>query len=259
MAPVENRLLRALSESEYGRLKSSLQAVPLVMNNVLHEADQVASFVFFPTKGVVSMLTVLDSGDAVEIATIGNEGMADISAFFGLRTSPARLLVQVPGEALRMSRDAFDQHLARSTELRQLLGAYSITMFIEVSQTAACNRLHPVEQRCARWLLMTHDRVDGDAFPITQEFLSEMLGVRRATVSVAEEKLQDAGLIRYSHGGMEVLDRPGLEAAACECYRIIRDRFDALAGGPGAEEFGRRLLSSGRYATNEERETGRQH
>ena len=228
------------------------------MNEVLHEADEVAPFLYFPTKGVISMLTVLTSGEAVEIATIGNEGMADISAFFGLRTSPARLLVQVPGEAIRMSRDAFDQHLARSTELRQLLGAYSITMFIEVSQTAACNRLHPIEQRCARWLLMTHDRVDGDTFPITQEFLSEMLGVRRATVSVAEEKLQNAGVIRYSRGDMEILDRRGLEARACECYAIIRKRFDALAGGPGTREFGRRLLSSGRYATDDEQETGRQ-
>ncbi len=237
-------------------LAPSLQTVPLVMNDVLHEADEVASFVFFPTKGVISMLTVLASGEAVEVATIGNEGMADISAFFGLRTSPARLLVQVPGEAIRMSRDAFDQHLARSAELRQVLGAYSISMFIEVSQTAACNRLHPVEQRCARWLLMTHDRVDGDTFPITQEFLSEMLGVRRATVSVAEEKLRDAGLIRYSRGDMEILDRQGLEARACECYRIIRERFDALAGGPRAQELGRRLLSSGRYATDDERQTG---
>ena len=219
------------------------------MNEVLHEADEVASFVYFPTKGVVSMLTVLASGEAIEIATIGNEGMADLSAFFGLRTSPARLLVQVPGEAFRMTRDAFDQHLASSAELRQVLGAYSISMFIEVSQTAACNRLHLVEQRCARWLLMTHDRVDGDTFPITQEFLSEMLGVRRPTVSVAEAKLQEAGLIRYSRGAMEILDRPGLEAQACECYSIIRERFDALAGGSGAEAFGRRLLSSGRYAT----------
>ena len=228
------------------------------MNEVLHEADEVASFVFFPTKGVVSMLTVLASGGAVELATIGNEGMADISAFFGLRTSPARLLVQVPGEAFRMTRDAFDEHLARSAELRRVLGAYSISMFIEVSQTAACNRLHPVEQRCARWLLMTHDRVDGDTFPITQEFLSEMLGVRRATVSVAEAKLQEAGLIRYSRGAMEILDRPGLEAQACECYSIIRERFDALAGGPGDLEQGRRLLSSGRYASADERDTGRQ-
>ncbi len=214
-------------------LAPSLQTIPLVMNDVLHEADEVAFFVFFPTKSVISMLTVLASGEAVEVATIGNEGMADISAFFGLRTSPTRLLVQVPGEAIRMTRDAFDQHLARSAEFRQVLGAYSISIFIEVSQTAACNRRHPVEQRCARWLLMTHDRVDGDTFPMTQEFLSEMLGVRRATVSVAEEKLRDAGLIRYSRGDMEILDRPGLEASACECYSIIRARFDALAGGSG--------------------------
>ncbi len=249
MRSVENRLLRALSETEYERLATDLQTMPLRMNDLLHEPGVWASSVYFPAKGVISMLTVLASGTAIEVATIGNEGMADLSAFFGLRTSPARLLVQVPGWAYFMNREAFDEHLARSTELRQVLGQYSISMFIEVSQTAACNRLHVVEQRCARWLLMTHDRVDGDKFPITQEFLSEMLGVRRATVSVAAEGLQRADLIRYRRGEMEILDREGLEARACECYAIIRERFDALGGGPRIQESGRRLLSSGRYAS----------
>ena len=258
MPTLENRLLRSLTVQEHERLAPDLQSVPLVMNDLLHEAGDWASFVYFPTSGVISMLTVLTTGAAVEIATIGNEGMADLSAFFGLRTSPARLLVQVPGAAIRMDRGAFDQHLARSAELRAVLGAYSISMFIEVSQTAACNRLHKVEQRCARWLLMTHDRVDGALFPITQDFLSEMLGVRRATVSVAARRLQEAGILRYRRGEMEILDRLGLEARSCECYGIIRERFDNLAGGPSVEQRGGRLLSSGRYATDEEPEAAPQ-
>jgi hypothetical protein len=187
---------------------------------------------------------VLENGDLVEIATIGNEGMADLSVFLGLKTSSSRLLCQVPGDTLRMKTEVFLDLVARQPSLRLALGSYMVSMFIQVSQSAACNRLHPVEQRCARWILMTHDRVDSDTFPLTQDFLASMLGVRRPSVSVAAATLQNAGLINYSRGRLTVLDRAGLEAATCECYAIVREQFDRMPGGDVAHP-GRRRLSSG--------------
>ena len=209
------------------------------MGRIVYEAGQELSHVYFPNHGVLSMLTVLENGDLVEIATVGNECMADLSVFLGIKVSNSRLLVQIPGDTLRIETDVFTDLESRLDGLRIGLGYFMVSMFTLVSQSAACNRLHPIEERAARWLLMTHDRVDADTFPITHDFLASMLGVRRPRVTVAAGMLQKAGFIRYSRGQMTILDRAGLEASACECYGIVRAQFDAMPGGdeamPGAD------------------------
>jgi CRP-like cAMP-binding protein len=167
---------------------------------------------------------VLEDGSAVEIATVGREGMADFAGYLGME-SPARWLVQVPGKCLRIEARKVRELADASPYLREVMHNYMLAMFILVSQTAACNRRHAVEERCARWLLMTHDRVASDQFPMTHEFLADMLGVRRPSVSIAMGMLSRAGYTRYRRGKVEVLDRGGLEDAACECYRVLTRQF----------------------------------
>jgi CRP-like cAMP-binding protein len=246
---VANRILRSLEPQVYEQLLPHFELVRFPLGRVIHEPGQPLDYVYFPNQGVLSMLTVLENGEVVEIATIGNEGMADLSVILGLQISSSRLLCQVPGESLRMKTDLFLDLVQQNAGLRIQLGAYMVSMFILVSQSAACNRLHPIEERCARWILMTHDRVDSDTFPLTQDFLASMLGVRRPSVSVAAGILQRAGLVSYSRGRMVVVDREGLEAAACECYAIVRNQFDGMPGGE-APRPGRRRLSSGFHATD---------
>jgi CRP-like cAMP-binding protein len=178
--------------------------------------------------------------------------MVDLAAFLGLLSSESRLLVQVPGEALRMPIEHFQLKLAESPILRTVLGTYSFELFTLVAQSSACNRKHSVRQQCARWVLMTHDRVDGDEFPITHEFLSEILGVTRPSVTYALRPLKLGRVLDYRRGRMKVLDRPGLEAMSCECYGLIRDRFDRM---PGATAGAGRLLSSGLRATKTDTDT----
>ncbi|MDP9238522.1 MAG: Crp/Fnr family transcriptional regulator [Chloroflexota bacterium] len=246
---IANRILSSLTPEEYERILPDLRAVPLKFRISLHEPGDKMPYVYFPNTGVISALTVLEDGTAVEIATIGNEGMTDLSVFLGLEESDSRLLIQVPGVAMRMESARFREHVKQIPSLRALLGYYAVALFALVAQSAACNRMHPMVERCARWLLMTHDRVDAAQFPMTHDFLSEMLGVRRPSVSVAAKALQDAGLISYHRGKVTVRDRFGLEAASCECYRLIRERFDRLPGRSDADSYGRRLLSSGEHAS----------
>ncbi len=246
---VANRILSSLSAEVYEQIRHDLKVVPLTFRISLHEPGDKMPYVYFPNTGVISMLTVMEDGTAVEIATIGNEGMADLFVFLGLEESDARLLIQVPGTAMRMESERFRRHVEQIPELRRLLGYYAVALFALVAQSAACNRSHPAVQRCARWLLMTHDRVDSAEFPMTHVFLSEMLGIRRPSVSVAAEALQASGVLTYRRGKVTVLDRAGLEAASCECYGLMRARFDRLAGGTEADANGRRLLSSGEHAS----------
>ena len=246
---IQNRLLSSLPADAYARILPDLKAIPLKFRVSLHEPGDKMPYVYFPNTGVISMLTVMEDGAAVEIATIGNEGMADLFVFLGLEESDSRLLIQVPGTAMRMESTRFREHVEQIPALRVLLGYYAVALFALVAQSAACNRMHPMVERCARWLLMTHDRVDAQEFPMTHNFLSEMLGVRRPSVSVAAEALQAGGLITYHRGKVTVLDRAGLEAASCECYQLIQERFDRLPGRTGADSRGRRLLSSGEHAS----------
>lgn len=235
-----NRILSSLSGAVFDRLLSDFELVPLHFKEEIHRPSDLMPHVYFPLSGVLSMLTTLEDGTSVELATVGNEGMVDISVFLGLAASESRITTQIPGEALRMKSATFRHYLEAEPELRLAIGAYVLELFTMVAQNNACNRAHTITQRLARWLLMCRDRVDTDEFPITQEFMSEMLGVRRPTISAAAASLHNDGAIEYKRGTIVVLDRAQLEAATCECYRLIRARFDRLPGkvnparGPGS-------------------------
>lgn len=237
-ATARNRLLDALSAADQAVLAPDLTLVRLPFRTTLHEPGDETPFVHFPDSGVLSVLTVLVDGTTVELGHVGNEGMVDISVFLGLEASESRTIVQVPGMARRMPADAFRAHLRTMPALRRLIGAYVLEFFTMVAQTAACNRRHPIEQRLARWILMTHDRVAEPEFPVTQDFLAEMLGAVRPKVTEAAADLRRRGLISYHRGRLRVEDRAGLEAAACECYHLIWERFDRFERRPAPTAVG---------------------
>lgn len=226
---LRNYLLRALPEADFAQLLPALTVVPVKFKQVLHEPGQPEEYVYFPESGVLSMLILLENGWAVEMATIGNEGMLDIAQFLGVRTSESWSKVHVPGEAVRLSTADFRRSVAGSEAFRAVVGAYTMELFTLVAQSLACNRAHNLEQRAARWLLMTRDRVDADEFPITHAFLAEMLGAARPTVTTTLGGLQSAGHIEYQRNTMTILDRQGLEGVACECYELIKRRFERVS------------------------------
>jgi CRP-like cAMP-binding protein len=219
-----------VAPEEYQRLLPGLQLVPLALKHVLCEARSFIEYAYFPNRGVVSALTVMEDGRAIEVATIGDEGMVGLPLLVGAKTTANRVIVQVPGEALRMAEDVLREEVSRDSPLRRLLVLYHTAFLAQVSQAVACNGLHSVHQRCCRWLLMTQDRAHSDVFPMTHEFLAEMLGVRRSTVSEVLEPFQEKGLIHYRRGKCTVLDREGLKAGSCECYRRINEEFVRLFG-----------------------------
>jgi CRP-like cAMP-binding protein len=227
-----NRLLARLPPQEYQRLLPLLGLFPLAFKHVLNEPRSAIDYVYFPSRGVISAVTLMEDGTVIEVATVGNEGMVGLTAFLGDEESPNRLVVQVPGESLRMGADDLRAETSQDNPLRRLLIRYNTVFLKQISQAVACNGLHRVQERCCRWVLMTHDRAQSDVFPLTHEFLSHMLGVRRMSVTDVLKPLQDAGLIRNRRGWITVLDRPGLEAAACECYRSVQNAFHRLLGEP---------------------------
>jgi CRP-like cAMP-binding protein len=223
-------LLGALPDAEYEHLKSRLQIREMGHKQDLGEAGERIDEVHFPVDAVVSILTRMDEGPSVEIATIGNEGVVGLSvALGGTEMNPREVVtVQVPGHVVSMDAGAFREEVARQGALSSLVQRYTLAFFSQVSQQVACNGLHSVEQRCARWLLLTHDRVGTDDFPMTHEFLAQMLGVRRASVTVTAGILQKAGFVEFRRGSVRVVDREGLEGAACECYGVTREVYDRL-------------------------------
>jgi CRP-like cAMP-binding protein len=225
-----NRLLAALSPSDLRRFESDLEKVSLAMKEVIYEPNEIIEYVYFPTSGMISLLITMDDGRAVEIGTIGNEGMAGTPVFLGSERSPTKAISQAPGNALRMPVAAFKRLVEELPAVELLIRRYAQAMINQIAQSAACNHLHSIEERMCRWLLMSHDRVGADEFPLSQEFLSQMLGVRRPSVTIAAGILQQAGLISYRRGHMTIQDREGLEAGACECYRIVKKEFDRLLG-----------------------------
>lgn len=228
--PVENRLLATLPHQEYDRLLPNLETVSLDFKLVLYAPEDPIEYVYFPNNGVVvSLLLVMEGSIAAEVGMVGTEGMVGLSVFLGAETTPFRAIVQVPGDAMRMKADVFKSSVNQGGALNGLLMRYTQALLIQISQSVACKSHHSMEQRCCRWLLMTHDRAGSDQFPITQEFLSQMLGVRRAGVTEAAGVLQKAGLLRYSRGRMTILDRLGLEEAACDCYRSVKAHEDRLS------------------------------
>ncbi|MEP6768061.1 MAG: Crp/Fnr family transcriptional regulator [Acidobacteriota bacterium] len=224
-----NHLLASLSAKDFKRIEPLLQPIHFEIRMPLHEPGKTITDVYFPVSGVASLVTTMEDGTTVEAATVGNEGMVGLPMFLETGTVALEAFVQVPGQALRMKAAAFRNEIKNGGALFDIIQHYTQTLLRLIAQSAACNRLHSLRQRCARWLLMTHDRVDGNEFLLTQEFLSQMLGVRRATVTVAAGELRQSGLIRYRQGRIEVTDREGLEAATCECYMVIRREFDRLA------------------------------
>jgi len=225
-----NRLLTALPADDLARLWPRLEAVELPLRKVLHAPGEPIEAVYFPETGWFSMLAYLENGDAAEVGLVGYEGMVGLPVLLGADSNDIEAVVQGPGTALRMDAKAFREELERIPALRTLLLRYALVHHEQVARTAACNGRHQIDQRLARWLLMAHDRAEGDDFPMTHEFLSMMLGVRRAGVTVTAGTLQKAGLIRYERGRIEVTDRPGLESVSCECYGIVRRASDRLFG-----------------------------
>ena len=228
--PSANRLLAAVPRAEYRRLLPYLEPVSLALRQNLYAAHTPMPYVWFIERGVVSVFRVTQEGTLIEIAMIGHEGMVGLPVFLGSESTPSQALVQIPGAGLRMPATVFQREVPAGSPLHVLLHRYTQAYINQVVQVMVCNRVHSIAQRCARWLLMTHDRVDSDQFPLTQAFLAQMLGVRRASVGTVAGKLQKAGLIRYSRGVITILDRPGLEAAVCECYGIIEGEYDRLLG-----------------------------
>jgi CRP-like cAMP-binding protein len=224
ISPDENLLLARLPPEDVERLSREFAPVKLSLNQVLYDQETSVDYVYLPTSGVISLLTHVDRNDVIETAPVGREGLAGLSAILGMSLAAETAICQIPGNALRLRSETLLGEMARNARLRTLLMRYANALFATVAQSAACNRAHGVEERMSRWLLMIHDRTDGDTFPLTQEFLVHMLGVRRPTVSLTATTLQRAGLIRYSRGKMTILDRAKLETASCECYA----RVDAL-------------------------------
>jgi CRP-like cAMP-binding protein len=227
-----NRLLAALSPDDLARLWPRLEAVELPFRKVLHAPGKPIEAVYFPETGYVSMLAYMEDGDAAEVGLAGSEGMVGLPVLLGADHDDIEAMVQSAGTALRMDAQAFREALEGIPVFRTLLLRYVLVHHGQVARTAACNGRHPVNGRLARWLLMAHDRSNGDEFPMTHEFLSMMLGVRRAGITVAAGSFQKAGYIHYERGCIEVTDRPGLESVACECYGIVRRAQDQLLGLP---------------------------
>ena len=224
-----NQLLAALLPKDYARLRSDLATVPMKLKQSLWEPNRPIEAVYFPIDAVASILALTD-GHSVEVGTIGNEGLVGLPVFLGATTSPGRAVVQVAGEGERLDIAVFRREAHREGRLRQLLERYTQAFMTQVSQSTACNRAHSVEQRLARWLLIVRDRVRRNQFLLTHEFLGQMLGVRRATVSETAAALQRVKLISYHRGVITIRNGPGLERAACECYGIVREEFERLLG-----------------------------
>jgi CRP-like cAMP-binding protein len=218
----QNRLLLALSSSLLKRLTPELAQIHCDREQILIDADSVLDQVFFPDSGVVSVVAVYADGNIIEMATIGREGCTGIQAIFGAKSSSARFFVQIPGSAARMSRTAFTRAMRSMPAFRNLMSAYVHAFLEQVMISAACNGAHSLKERLARWLLMMRDRSDDDTLLITQNVLSEMLGVQRPTITNAARELESAGLIERGKRQVTILDRQGLAQESCECYQLVR-------------------------------------
>ena len=219
---IANRLLAALPKKDYQALQRHLEEIPLVFEEILYQPNALISDVYFPNSGIVSLLAAVNGRATLEVGLVGNEGMLGMSVFMGVNTSQNLAVVQGVGSAMRMKATTLRKQCNDGGVLPRLLRRYSHSLLTQITQSAVCNQFHSVDARLARWLLMTHDRMKTDEFQLTQEFLSNMLGVRREGVSRAAAELQKRKLIRYSRGNLGVLDRAGLEATSCGCYEIIK-------------------------------------
>lgn len=220
---IKNEILAALSRDELGRLASHLEPRELSHGRVLYEIGEEVRHVYFPNNALISLVTQMADGKIVEVGLIGNDGMSGLTALMSEGTSPDRAMVQISNGGTRVELSVIQEEFMRGGGLQKSLLAYARKFMRQVSQTAACNASHTAEERLSRWLLMCQDRIHSSELKLTQEFIAEMLGTRRATVSVSAMVLQTEGLIQYSRGHIKITDRPGLEAFACECYQATRE------------------------------------
>jgi CRP-like cAMP-binding protein len=232
-----NHLLSMLPVKEVEHLFPSLEPVSFALGKVIWEPGAHLDYVYFPITAIVSFLYTMADGATAEMGLVGNDGIVGVPLILGGQTTPNRAVVQMAGGALRMEAKLLVQEFARSSVVQQSLLRYTQALITQISQTAVCNRLHPVAQRLTRWLLLCHDRAESDELIMTQEFIANMLGGRRESVTLAAGHLQDAGLIRYARGHIRIIDRSGLEASACECYRIVKDECARLLGISNKSDF----------------------
>lgn len=245
--PQENCLLSSLTAEEHTRLLPSMRQVTLPLGHVLYECGERLDYAYFPTTCVVSCLYTMRNGSIAEVGLVGNDGVIGISLFLGGGNMTHQAVAQIGGHALKISSKALQEEFARGGPLQHILLRYTQALITQISQTAVCNRLHSLEQRLCRWLLLCHDRVNGTEILMTQEFIANMLGGRRESVTVAAGRLQDAGLIHYSRAHIKIIDRKGLEAAVCECYKVVDDEANRLVPHVKEAGSGNRCLAKEAY------------
>ena len=226
--PKANSLLASLPAAEWKRWLPNLEPIELPLGKVIYEAGVTLTHIYFPTTAIVSLLYVMESGASAEIAIVGNEGLVGISLFMGGGSTPSRAVVQSAGQGFRLKAELMKVQFESGGPVMHLLLRYTQALITQMSQTAVCNRHHSLDQQLCRWLLLSMDRLEGDVLVMTQELISNMLGVRREGVTEAALKLQKAGLINYARGHITVLDRPGLEGRTCECYAVVKKEYDRL-------------------------------
>jgi CRP-like cAMP-binding protein len=225
----QNRLLARLPLDVYRRMAPQLEAVSMQMGQVLYEVGDRVKYLYFPSKNtMLSLLSTAGDGNAVEVGVTGWEGFAGFAPLLGADLSPHQVIAQIPGAALRMDARAMQAFVRDGSDMRRLLLRYVQALMVQISQTALCNRIHPVEERLARWALVNQDRTEQRQLPLTHEFLARMLGVNRSTVSLTAATLQRAGVVRYSRGKFTILDRERLEEIACDCYRTVNEQYKRL-------------------------------
>jgi CRP-like cAMP-binding protein len=220
--PVSNKILLSISDADYGAIRPLLEYVSLPSHVILHEAGGKLEYTYFPNHGLISLVVVMKDGKTAEAGIVGNEGFTGTPAAVGLSRSPLQAIVQITGDGFRVEVGPLQAILESAPNLRLMLSRYAVVQGMQVAQTAACNRLHDIKQRLARWLLLTQDRVDAESLPITHDFLATMLGTDRPSVSMAAGILQSEELIRYTRGAVKIVNRKKLEDAACECYGITQ-------------------------------------
>ena len=220
---IGNLILLALPRKECTLIFSSLEFVRLNLHHVMHEAGEVIKSAYFLNNGMASVLTVLPDGKSVEVGLIGKEGFVGLPVVFGFKTSPLRVVIQADATAYRVDVTTLRKFLPECPELEKRIQRFAMVLAMQSTQLAACNRLHDVEERLARWLMMSHDRIGGETMPLTQEFLGQMLGTRRSSVSMAANSLQKAGMITYTRGNVTIVDKRKLAETACDCYQVIQD------------------------------------
>ncbi|WP_017301356.1 Crp/Fnr family transcriptional regulator [Nodosilinea nodulosa] len=230
-AELLNHLLASLPEEVYDRLAPHLRKVELDLAQVLYEPGEPMGTVYFPNQCMVSLVQVMENGATIEAGVVGNEGLVGYPAYLGGQSSSSRAIVQIAGSAIALDTLVLQAEFNRGEALQSLLLRYTQALIAQISQTAACNRFHPIEERLARWLLQSQDAIQESTLELTQDFLSSMLGTRRASISLAAGKLQQAGLIHYNRGCIQVLDRTALEAVACECYSVVQTEYARLLKG----------------------------